>query len=71
MKCRVVRGVVTQRTRLHRSKPILGAEVRCSGREPPASEEWPPPTEAAVLIIVRVALDARAAAEGKLPPGSA
>ena len=69
MECKVVKGV-TQRMRLRCSKPTREAQVRCSGREPP-SEEWPPPTGASVLIIVCVALDAQAAAEGNPPPGPA
>jgi hypothetical protein len=70
MKCWQVVKVAIQRMRPSRSKPALEAEARSSSREPPAPEEWPPPTPAAVLIIAPVALETQATAEGKTPPGS-
>ncbi len=70
MKCWQPVKAVIQRRRLSRGKPALEAGTGASGREPPASEEWPPPGPKAELIIVRVTLDSTwAAAEGKPPPG--
>lgn len=57
MKYWQVVKAATQRMQLSRSKPALEAEGRASSREPPASEEWPEPGPAAVLIIVPVTLE--------------
>jgi hypothetical protein len=64
---------VTRRIRPNRSEPALEAEIGASSREPPASEEWPPPGPAAelIFIITIVTPDAPVAAEGKPPSGSA
>lgn len=65
MSGQVVKAAI-QRLRQSRSQRDLEEGTEASSRQPPAPEGWPPPTAAAELIIVPVALEARV-----LPPGSA